>query len=255
MRRFPAKLVSSAAIRFPEEASARPKLFVHEGARQALTRKLKRAFSGAVVLTITDTRKNIVTSERRGGVLHVHVHHMFLDAPSETVNALVLYLVKNTAEAAEAARIVDTFIAQNRSRLARRPRGSVKPLGEIYDLRKISDELNAIYFKGEVKVQVGWARRGAAKANPRKSIKLGSYDPRNRVISINPVLDKIWIPKYFLAFVVYHEMLHSVFPFKEDVARRELHSPEFIEREKAFERYERANKWEEKNIRRLLRSR
>ena len=52
----------AAAIRIPERAggqlrlvfpSASPRLFVHEGARQSLERKLRVAFAGPVILSIT----------------------------------------------------------------------------------------------------------------------------------------------------------------------------------------------------------
>src|SRR5579884_4337879 len=91
----------AAAIRIPERVgaqlrlvfpSASPSLFVHEGARQALERKLRTAFPGPVILSITDNRHSIITHRVQRGVLHARVHHMFLDAAPSVVDALVRYV-------------------------------------------------------------------------------------------------------------------------------------------------------------------
>src|ERR1700685_2146788 len=72
----------AAAIRIPERIRAQlrlvfpaasPRLFVHEGARQSLERKLRAAFHGPVILSITDNRHSIITprvSSRGGRTLH-----------------------------------------------------------------------------------------------------------------------------------------------------------------------------------------
>ena len=56
--RVPERLSAQLALVFP---SAAPQLFVHEGARQALERRLKAACPGRpVVLSITDNRHSII---------------------------------------------------------------------------------------------------------------------------------------------------------------------------------------------------
>lgn len=250
MRRLPAKYASSAAIRLSESTTAPAKLFVHEGARESLVRKLKRAFNGVVVLTVVDNRKNLVLHEKKGGVLHVRLHHMFLSAPPSVLDNLVAYIVRD-----ESALVVDQYIARNIAKLKKRSRGELHPQGSVYDLKAICNELNTDFFSGELRVSITWGRRSSPRTKPRKAIRLGGYDPHNKLIKLNPVLDKPWVPRYFVAYVVYHEMLHHIFPFKEDAPRRVLHSKAFNARESLFPRYGQALKWEEKNIRRLLRSR
>ena len=69
----------AAAIRIPERIGAQlrlvfpfasPRLFVHEGARQALERKLRSASTGPVILSITDNRHSIITHRVQRGILH-----------------------------------------------------------------------------------------------------------------------------------------------------------------------------------------
>src|SRR5580692_8580826 len=81
----------SLPLVFPSRA---PQIFVHEGARQALERKLKAAFPGLVVLSITDNRHSIISRSATRGVLRARIHHMFLDAPQQIVDALVAYVAR-----------------------------------------------------------------------------------------------------------------------------------------------------------------
>ena len=63
-----------------------------------------------------------------------------------------------------------------------------------------------------------------------------------------------FVPKWFLEYVLYHEMLHSVVPEETDSAgRRRVHTEEFNRREQAFPRYRRARQWEAENLARFLR--
>ena len=62
------------------------------------------------------------------------------------------------------------------------------------------------------------------------------------------------MPRYFVAYIVYHEMLHHVIPGSRGLGRVNLHPPEFKEREREFRHFQRALDWEKRHIGRLLRA-
>ena len=66
-------------------------------------------------------------------------------------------------------------------------------------------------------------------------------------------LDKTWVPRYFVSYIIYHEMLHHVIPSTHGGNRRMLNPPVFRERERMFRDCERALAWEKAHISRLLR--
>ncbi len=251
----------AAAIRIPERVgaqlrlvfpSAAPRLFVHEGARQALERKLRGAFPGPVILSITDNRHSIITHRVQRGVLHARVHHMFLDAPASVVDSLVRYVTRGDRDASA---ILGDYIDSNGFRLARRKRNA--PLvtkGKHHDLLSLLDDLNQRYFNGGVNALITWGKRPTNRAPTRKTIKLGSYSAVDRLIRVHPSLDRTWVPRYFVAYIVYHEMLHQVIPGSRGLGRVNLHPPEFKEREPEFHHYVRAIEWEKRHVARLLRS-
>ncbi len=125
--------------------------------------------------------------------------------------------------------------------------------GKHFDLRKIFEELNARYFRNRLRgYRVMWGRR--RKHRPREYFIFGTIQEEDRVIRINPLLDQPWVPLWFLRYILYHEMLHSVVP-DESLAngRRRVHTEEFNRRERQFRGYGRARKWEEENLARFLR--
>jgi hypothetical protein len=247
--RIPARAGGQLRLVFP---SAAPRLFVHEGARQALERKLRGAFPGQVILSITDNRHSIITHRIQKGRLHARVHHMFLDAPAVVIDALVRYVIHG--DRASSA-ILGDFIEDNGFRLARRKRNA--PLvtkGKHHDLLSLFEKTNDRYFDGALNVLITWGMRGNPRSKERKTIKLGSYSAVDRLIRVHPGLDQKWVPRYFVAYIVYHEMLHHVIPGSRGLGRVNLHPPEFKEREREFRHFQRSLDWERKHVGRLLRS-
>jgi SprT-like family protein len=122
-----------------------------------------------------------------------------------------------------------------------------------FDLQRIFDRLNQKYFRGRVRdYRVTWGRR--RKLRPREYFIFGTIQEEDRVIRINPALDQAFVPLWFLQYILYHEMLHSVVPDEEmPGGRRRVHTEEFNRREKQFRNYRRARRWEEENLAKFLR--
>jgi hypothetical protein len=208
-------------------------------------------------LRVTDNVRTMVSLRRDKArdQLEVRVHHMFLQAGPEVWSALGEYVFSGEREA---ARSIARYIEQHRKSIRRPERRalSLSAAGRHHDLSEICQAVNQRYFEGQVSVNVTWARKHAARANPgRRSIKLGSYTSRDRLIRVHPALDAAFVPRYFIEYIVYHEMLHHVLPPKLQNGRRELHGPAFLARERQFQDYQAALDWERQNLAKLLRRR
>jgi hypothetical protein len=258
--RVPDPRYSSLALQFP---AGHPQIFVHEGARQALERRLSMANRSPVILSVTDNVRQMVSHTLTSGVLQIRLHHMFLDAPAPVQEALVRYVIEAERSASQ---LVGKYIEENGHRI-RASHPVSRPLvtqGASHDLLTIFNTVNAKYFGGGVDALITWGRAGARKAGgrkqatggrtPRRSIKLGSYSATERLIRVHPSLDRPWVPRYFVSYIVFHEMLHHVIPSSQGSGRRMLHPPLFLARERTFRDFERAIAWERQHISRLLRS-
>jgi predicted metal-dependent hydrolase len=255
--------VSPAAIRIPDPRqiefpiafpAGQPQIFVHEGARQALERRLSQAQQRPVVVAVTDNRRHMISYSRQDGISQARIHHMFLDAPSRVQQALVRFIVQgDRAASLVVGRYIDDH--SHRIRAVRPVSARLYTQGTAHDLLSIFHALNRKYFDGTVDALITWGKRTTVRArSSRRTIKLGSYSAIERLIRIHPVLDRPWVPRYFVSYVIYHEMLHHVLPSSQGGSRGTLHPPIFRARERMFRDFERALAWEKAHVGRLLRS-
>lgn len=125
--------------------------------------------------------------------------------------------------------------------------------GKHFDLGVMFSQLNRRYFRNRLRdYKVEWGRR--RKHRPKDHFIFGTIQEQDRVIRIHPLLDQAFVPSWYLRYVLYHEMLHSVVPDKLlRSGRRQVHTEEFNRRERAFHSFYRARRWEEQNLARFLR--
>ena len=129
-----------------------------------------------------------------------------------------------------------------------------KQEGQYFDLQAIFDKINERYFPANPlrNYTITWGRR--RKLPPKEYFVFGTIQEEDRVIRIHPLLDAAFVPGWFLEYVVYHEMLHSVVPDEPGLnGKRKVHTEEFNRREKQFYFYRRARQWENENLARFLR--
>jgi hypothetical protein len=148
---------------------------------------------------------------------------------------------------------------------ASRKRHSLVPRGEVqrqfefstegrhFDLQAVFDKMNARYFNKRLRnYSITWGQR--RRRRPESYIVFGSIQEQDRVIRIHPLLDREFVPRWYVEYVVYHEMLHAFVPDKYDSAgRRIVHHEGFLAREKKYRHYNRSIAWERENLGRFLR--
>jgi len=220
-----------------------------------LERELSRRFGTPVRIAITDNTRTMVSARHRAGVAFVRLHRMFVSADEHTLELIARFLKRRDARATAALR---DYVADHQGQVRRRRtrRVMLSAIGEHHDLGLIYEEMNAFYFDNSVDAQIGWGRMGTppGRRRRRRSIKLGSYLSTGALIRVHPVLDAAWVPRFFVEYIVYHEMLHHVVDMPVLDGRRCMHGAEFKARERRFLRYAEAIAWEREHLARLLAS-
>ncbi len=208
-----------------------------------------------VRLTVHDNRSTMVSFRRNPDEIHYRVHHMFLEAPNEVVTALAAFAGPRRGAAArrrEAGTRIDAFVKRNRARIAMPRADRLLARGRVHDLQEIYDRLNGEQFGGEIEARIGWGPARPGKR--RRTVKTGVYVQDARIIRIHPTLDRPQVPEFYVAAVVFHEMLHQAVPAREVNGRRIVHGAEFRRRERAYPDHGRARAWEHRNLALLLSS-
>ncbi len=208
-------------------------------------------------LVVTDNTSTVmsVKHDRSDRSAVLRVHHMFLGAAPEIVGALATWL-RQPGRRTSGTKI-DQFIRENNHLIReRKPRvQSMVTLGRFFDLRALFAEVNQEHFDGTVTAGICWGRYPSTRRR-RRSIRFGSYSPGPHLIRVHPLLDQEFVPRYFVRYIVFHEMLHARLGLVESASGRTLsHTREFNRVERAYAGFQRAEAWQRNaaNLRKLLR--
>jgi len=193
-----------------------------------------------VSLVLTQNSTSMLSVRQREGVTHVRLHRMFLNSGPGVIEEVTQFVKSKRGKMP----LFRRFIRENRAQLDARPGKKIttRTAGRYYDLAELYDGINKEYFEAAIESTITWGTR-----SPRCSVRkrtLGSFSARSNIIRINPVLDRKPVPRYYIAFVVYHEMLHAALGITTKNDRRSMHSREFRRRERLFKDYERCRAWE-----------
>ncbi len=176
-----------------------------------------------------------VRAERRGRrEVHVRLHRCFGLAAEEVLRDLAQHLQRPSKETAHRLR---EFVRAARIEVpagrVRRP--TLQPLGRHFDLAEITDALNRAHFGGRLKTRITWGKAAAPRGRRRRSIVFGSYDDATDTVRIHPDLDAPDVPRVFLEYIVFHELLHAVHPIQVRAnGRRTIHTTAFRRAERRF---------------------
>jgi predicted metal-dependent hydrolase len=205
-------------------------------------------------LALTNNHYSMISVRRKADGYRLRLHRMFVGAEPRIVRALARYVVHNDRRAST---LLGEYIEAHQHIIRqqeRRPRHvRLRAAGRHHDLQAIYDRLNAQMFGGELEARITWGP-GTGRSRRRRSIKMGSFAVEDRVIRIHPSLDQDNVPDFFVAWIVFHEMLHGKHEVLRSNGRRRFHTQQFLAEERTFPDYVRACAWEKANLDRLLRS-
>jgi hypothetical protein len=209
-----------------------------------------------VHLTITDNTSTLmsVKQDRARRAAKLRVHHMFLSAEDSVIQALAEWIKRPRSKRHDGS--LNRFLDDHADRVRSRPRppAAVNAQGRHFDLASLFDEVNAAQFDRAVTAAITW---GAVPVKRRRrSIRFGSFHAAQNLIRIHPLLDQAFVPRYFIRYIVFHEMLHAALDREQPGSgRRRVHPAAFKRRERAYPDYDRAMACENdpKTLRKLLR--
>lgn len=249
--------------------------------RDRLHERLDRHLSGDLTeLVLTDNRTVLVSgrpAEPEGWA--VRLHWSFALAPEEVVGSVAAVVAgprRGTARR-RARQAVRNWISHFREAAGpgpapsawsavldthRREAATGGRIGHVHDLEEIRDEVNERYFGGRLPVDIAWSRAGRPNAarrtgrhRGRSTLKLGSWSEEDALVRIHPVLDHESVPRYVVASVVHHELLHAELGTEVKNGRRRHHTPEFRRREQEFAEHDQARRWIRDKLNELLKRR
>ncbi len=216
---------------------------VELGEAQAFLEEFSGLLGHSIEITVQNNRSMWLRIERVLWRTKLFMHVSLLRSPKSVKIALANY-IKRGAKDKQASAKLNQYLEEHASQKSAKPRPiTLMSKGEIYDLDEIYREVNAEYFQNSLKLDITWF---STQARKKRFATLGLFDERRALIKINKALDSGRCPRFFVAFVVYHEALHHIHPvtFNEKRQKRVIHGKAFREDEKKFSRFIEAKKWQ-----------
>ncbi len=186
------------------------------------------------------------TIRKRGSGWVIRISDHCRTAPRIVIEAIALILgakILRRRPPRDMLRVYDRFRNEPvveemlRSRRGREGRKVLTPKGRHHSLPEIYAEVNRSCFNGQVDIrEIGWSAR-------RSWGRLGHYDPVHNTVTISPVLDSPRVPRSVVAYIVYHELLHTLFEYRTNKGTRRYHPPEFRKAEKSHPDYDFATRF------------
>ncbi|MGD9874507.1 MAG: SprT-like domain-containing protein [Kiritimatiellia bacterium] len=191
--------------------------------RESLAQFLNNGASMPVEVAITSNRHNMLSIRFHPGRISVRMHEAFLNAPQDILQSLKDWLKTRrrerwspVAEFAKGIQIREALPAH------------VRTAGEVYNLKELFREVSLEFFGGKPKCQISWGRAGRCRRRAKiRTVRWGTYDTRSKLIRVNPRLDSKTVPRSFVKYIIYHELLHECIPAERRNGRNAHHHATF----------------------------
>ena len=170
----------------------------------------------------------------RDGKVFVRLAELCRNAPAEAQKSLAYILVGKLLRKKIPARVTNVYknfvktaemrekAVENKRKYGHKKITSAR--GETYDLDKIFESLNLLYFKNSIpKPVLSWSQKRTYRI-------LGHYDSTHETIIVSKSLDDEKVPQFVAEYVLFHEMLHIFHPTEHRNGRRCMHTREISAR-------------------------
>lgn len=198
-----------------------------------------------VGLHLTDNRTTMVSYRRFQQGVRISLHRIFLQARAAHMEALVAFVKGDR----QASRVLDEFVSEFGHEAGAPLPFPVRTAGQVHDLASIFAQVNAIYFHDACKATITWAAPKTARG--KRALRVGLYLRIHRVICIHPCLDQDFVPRYYVAWVVFQEMLQELFGLGVLHGRSVRPPPEFAVLQSCHPDFSRCSAWETEHWPRL----
>ncbi len=235
-------------------SAAAPGRWLYQHTPLSLKDELTRRTGREILLVLTDNRRRMASVRRRSaGVYEVRLQKLFLDSPPEVLDELAAMVTGKNQDRRAVRAFVDARLADGDPLVVRKkalPAGDKRGQGQCHDLAAYARELNSLYLNNRSTAAIVWGRKN--KKRGLRSIRFACYDITRNMIIMNRKMDSPAIPRYFVEFILFHEMLHEVLGVGERAdGRRDIHGKVFKLMETTFPDYDKALRFEKELCTRL----
>jgi predicted metal-dependent hydrolase len=221
---------------------------LYEKMRTGSLKKKLLAYSSLKIVAEYYPYTNIkLTARKRKGNLIIRISDILSNAPESILASAATCIISQQLGISvdktirtEYRKYIHSHEIAELTRVMRKERATkmiAGAKGKYFDLDNCFNIINQKYFDNNLsKPIITWSSQ-------RSRSRLGHYDADLDTLVLSKNMDKTDTPEYVVEYVLYHELLHKIYPDRFINGRRQIHSPEFKHGEQRFEEFDRAKKW------------
>jgi hypothetical protein len=210
-------------------------------------------FAGELKIGFHQNTCTMASLSRRGRRQSLRLHRLFTQAPPSVLEAVVRSFFTR-APHGQAQRLrerIFDFLAENESAAGEwsSPFDLGSSRGRVHDLEEVQEAIRRDHLPQCPRLRIGWSRRASASLMGKW---LATPAGLPSVVVVNRLLDDPRVPRYYVEYVVFHELLHELIPIRRERGRWVRHPVEFRRLERQFPSFREAVDWEQANVWRLF---
>lgn len=172
--------------------------------------------------------------------------------PRLTRKRKAYYLQKRKLEKAVWQYLEEQGVAFRQKRVINPDTFTHNTKGTVYDLKELFDSVNQHYFKGKIQSFIRWG--SYASKTSYQSYFNDQHGGKQNLITIAGAYNHPKLPEFAITGLIFHEMLHIVYPRYKKNGRNVIHGPEFKKAERMYPFRDKWYRWERENMYKIIRS-
>lgn len=189
----------------------------------------------------TSTMLSVLESTQKS--CRLSIHRRFLLASEDIIDAVGKFVTTKKGMPLLLKKYIQSDQDLEQSLGKMRSIGKEIVQGEHFDLSQVLASIEQEYFEKPLGLRISWYGRKGRRSTQCRT--LGIFDCVSKMVKIHRTLDDPRVPLFYLKFVVFHEIMHFLYPPKvAKNGRIQFHHIEFRKNEQKFAQYSEAIAWE-----------
>jgi predicted SprT family Zn-dependent metalloprotease len=210
--------------------------------------KIRTVLSSEYKIDIKKSGNSLIHIKNKLFSKNILIHPIYLKADNNIFNDIIFFIKNSNKKNQELSNVKKRLSIFYQNNLISKK--EIK-LNHLYNHKNITlffmeilDKISLIFDLDFSILKISWGRKSKKRC---RSIRFGSYNMKNHLIKIHPVLDDPAVPDHFIKSVIYHEICHYIYN-ELNPEMKSYHNKIFYNILKKVDMlYSQSKKWENEN--------
>jgi len=168
---------------------------------------IKKYLPFECIIDFKNKNNHIIYIKKKLLITEIYIHPVFIKADKNIIHDIINFIC-NKDKSKQIQDKLKLFYHENKQKRKTKINHKYTHIDILKLFNECIHNINNLGINLDLsKLNITW---GKNYKNRLRSIRFGSFDKRNNLIRIHPVLDNNNIPTHFIISVIYHEIAHYI---------------------------------------------